>query len=110
MEYTLVNNTKKKEALEKKHNNILKKIEHYELLLSIPETHRWDPMDSKYSTYLEFYCVNQLSNSIDKLRKERNEYLYSSSYLYNQSHKGKYSLKVIIAAFSYKINYLTIFI
>ena len=34
MEYTLVNNTKKKEALEKKHNNMLKKIEHYELLLT----------------------------------------------------------------------------
>ena len=96
MEYTLVNNTKKKEALEKKRNNVLKKIEHYELLLSIPATHQWDPMDSKYNTYLEFYCVNQLSNSIDKLRKERNEYLYSSSYLYNQSHKGKYNLKVII--------------
>ena len=87
MEYASVNNTKKKEVLEKKHNNILKKVEHYELLLSIPETHRWDPMDSKYSTYLKSYCINQLLNFIDKLKKEKNEYLFSSSYLYSSGGK-----------------------
>lgn len=45
-------------------------------------------MDSKYSAYLEFYCINQLSKFIDGLRKERNEYLFNSSYLYNEFHKG----------------------
>lgn len=45
-------------------------------------------MDSKYSAYLEFYCINQLSKFIDGLRKERNEYLFNSSYLYSEFHKG----------------------
>ena len=36
--------------LRKRHDNILKKVENYESLLSIPKTHRWDPMDSKYNT------------------------------------------------------------
>jgi hypothetical protein len=79
---------KKKENLRKKHDNILKKVENYETALSIPKTHRWNPMDSRYNAYLEFYCINQLSEFIDRLRKERNEYLFNSSYLYNESHKG----------------------
>ncbi|CAB4480494.1 unnamed protein product [Rhizophagus irregularis] len=67
---------------------------YFELLMelrsiNIPKTHRWDPMDSKYSAYLEFYCINQLSKFIDGLRKERNEYLFNSSYLYNEFHKGQ---------------------
>ncbi|CAB5368131.1 unnamed protein product [Rhizophagus irregularis] len=89
IETTKINNIKKKELLRKKHDNILKKIENYEISLSIPKTHRWDPMDSKYSAYLEFYCINQLSKFIDGLRKERNEYLFNSSYLYNEFHKGQ---------------------
>jgi hypothetical protein len=60
-------------------------------------------MDSKYSTYLEFYCTNKLSDFINELRKERNEYLFSSSYLYNQVHKGKYSLQIIITVAIIKI-------
>jgi hypothetical protein len=88
IETTKIDNTKKKELLRKKWDNILKKIENYEVSLNIPKTHRWDPMDSKYSAYLEFYCINQLSKFIDKLRKERNEYLFNSSYLYNEFHKG----------------------
>ena len=67
---------------------MLKKVENYELLLSIPKTHRWDPMDSKYDIYLKSYCIHQLSKMVEKLRKERNKYLFNSSYLYNQSHKG----------------------
>ncbi|CAB4423895.1 unnamed protein product [Rhizophagus irregularis] len=38
---------------------------------------------------LNFYCINQLSKFIDGLRKERNEYLFNSSYLYNEFHKGQ---------------------
>jgi len=61
-------------------------------------------MDPKYSAYLEFYCINQLSKFIDKLRKERNEYLFNSSYLYNESHKGNtifsFSCKLIIIIFT----------
>ena len=69
--------------------NFLKKIERFELKLGILRSHRWNPMDSKYSDYLMNYCINQLNIIIDKLRNERNEYSFKTAYLYGRNHKGK---------------------
>jgi hypothetical protein len=83
------NNNNKKEKLEKKKLNFLKKIENFELKLGIFESQRWNPMDSKFTNYLINYCINQLDGIIDKLRNERNEYSFRTAYLYDQHHKGK---------------------
>src|ERR1700722_13382965 len=83
------NSDKKKKMLEKKKVNILKKVESFESKLNILETHRWNPMDFKYSSYLTNYCINQLNIIINKLRNERNEYSFKTAYLYDHTHKGK---------------------
>ncbi|GBB94952.1 hypothetical protein RclHR1_02450005 [Rhizophagus clarus] len=93
------NNDKKLEILEKKRLNALKKIENFELKLNILESHRWNPMDSKYSNYLVNYCINQLNIIINKLRNERNEYSFKTAYLYDKDHKGtKISTKIKISS------------
>lgn len=83
------NDNKKLETLEKKRLNALKKIESLESKLNILESHRWNPMDSKYSNYLINYCISQLNMIINKLRNERNEYFFKTAYLYDKNHKGK---------------------
>ena len=83
------NSDKKRKMLEKKKVNVLKKVESFESKLNILETHRWNPMDFKYSSYLTNYCINQLNIIIDKLRNERNEYSFKTAYLYDHTHKGK---------------------
>jgi hypothetical protein len=88
------NSIKQKEIFEKKKLNILEKIKIIESKLNILELHRWNPMDSKYSSYFLNYCNNQLTNIIDKLRNERNEYSFRTAYLYDQYHKGKILLIV----------------
>jgi hypothetical protein len=89
------NSDKKKEILEKKKLNFLKKIESFELKLGILESYRWNPMDSKYSNYLIKYYINQLNTIIDKLRNERNEYSFKTAYLYDQDHKGNFFIIII---------------
>lgn len=53
-------------------------------------------MDSKYSSYFLNYCNNQINNIIDELRNERNEYSFRTAYLYDQHHKGKVLLLLVI--------------
>ncbi|CAB5213016.1 unnamed protein product [Rhizophagus irregularis] len=93
------NDNKKLETLEKKRLNALKKIESLESKLNILESHRWNPMDSKYSNYLINYCISQLNMIINKLRNERNEYFFKTAYLYDKNHKGtKISTKIKISS------------
>jgi len=94
------NSIKKKEILEKKKLNFLKKIESFESKLGILESYHWNPMDSKYSNYLINYCINQLNIIIDELRNKRNEYSFKTAYLYDQNHKGNLIIILSILIFN----------
>ena len=74
--------------INKKISKLLNKINHCEAELNILENERWNPMDVKYSQYLNTYSYNQIENIIDKMQILRNEYLFKSGYLYDHNHKG----------------------
>jgi hypothetical protein len=78
------------ESLKKSRLLCIKRIEKCELDLDIAESKRWNPFDPIYSQYLHDYCKLNLDLIIDKLRNFRNEYIFKSSQLYNQNHKGKF--------------------